>query len=164
MRLWWADNGEAITTLTGYRGRVWSCAFSPDGRRLASAGRDGAVRLWWADGGEAITTLTGHQGWVLSCAFSPDGRRLASAGQDGTVRVWDVASGQEVGFRTVLLSNDAWVVQDPVTGALLSSQGEAWRWLGWLAPDPATGHLIRYPAESFGPLPTQPGATATLTL
>jgi len=29
---------------------------------------------------------------------------------------------------------------------------EAWRDLAWLVPD-ATGAIIRYPAETFGPLP-----------
>jgi WD40 repeat protein len=64
-------------------------AFSPDGKRLASASADKTVRVWDADRGQEVLVLTGHTGLVTAVAFSPDGTRLASASVDKTVRIWD---------------------------------------------------------------------------
>ncbi|MFJ5050394.1 hypothetical protein [Streptomyces sp. NPDC088719] len=82
--------------LTSTDNHVWSVAFSPDGKTVASGGShdDGTVRVWDTSTGRTRATLTGHTDSVHSVAFTPDGRTLASSGSDGTVRLWNVATGK----------------------------------------------------------------------
>ena len=96
VRLWDAETGDPIRTLTGHTDWVWSVSFSPDGRTIASGSRDDTVRFWDVETGEHIRTLTGHTSVVWSVSFSPDGRTLASGSDDNTVRLWDVATGTPI--------------------------------------------------------------------
>jgi WD40 repeat protein len=89
VRVWDAATGQELLTLKGHTNQVNGVAFSPDGRRLASASPDQTVRVWDAATGQELLTLKGHTSHVNGVAFSPDGRRLASAGG------WD-ATGKEL--------------------------------------------------------------------
>jgi WD40 repeat protein len=69
-------------------------AFSPDGRLLATAGRDKTVQLWDVATGTQRASASGHEGQVRSVAFTPDGGTLLTCDRDGTVRLWDVTAYQ----------------------------------------------------------------------
>jgi hypothetical protein len=79
-----------------HNGGVYSVAFSPDGKRLATGGGEGAVKLWDAATGQEIGALKGQSYRVSSVAFSPDGKLLATGRYGGAVMLWDAAAGQEM--------------------------------------------------------------------
>jgi WD40 repeat protein/serine/threonine protein kinase len=83
----------SLLTLRGHTGPLRSVAYSPDGKRLATASNDRTVRIWNAQTGKVLLTLSGHHDNVTQVAFSPDGRVLASASDDRTVRLWDANTG-----------------------------------------------------------------------
>lgn len=94
VRVYDMSTGKLLHKLIGDF-RVISVVFSPDGRRLASAGSDRIVRLWDTTTGQEVISLRGHEDSIGRLLFSPDGHRLASASQDGMVRVWDASPFDE---------------------------------------------------------------------
>ncbi|MCI0460788.1 MAG: hypothetical protein L0Z62_27885, partial [Gemmataceae bacterium] len=96
VKVWDAASGYELATLRGHTERLHSVAFSPEGRRLASAGVDGTVRVWDVTSSRELKWFLAHPEGIWGVAFSPDGTCLASAGTDGTVKIWDVTSGREL--------------------------------------------------------------------
>jgi WD40 repeat protein/serine/threonine protein kinase len=96
LTIWDAETGKLIRTLCGHNDAILDVAFSPDGRRLATASLDTTVRIWDAASGQGVFTFRGHERPVMSVAFSPDGKRLSSGGQKTRIKVWDSETGDEL--------------------------------------------------------------------
>ena len=92
-RVWDAETGLLLATLSGHTGVVHHAAFSPDGTRIVTASQDSTARVWDAETGKLLATLTGHARVVYDAAFSPDGNRIVTASWDQTARVWDAKTG-----------------------------------------------------------------------
>src|SRR5262249_19978621 len=113
VKMWDAQTGQQLPPpFQGHTAEVGSVAFSPNGQRLASAGRGigtidkqkkqfGEGKGWEAQTGRLLLTIHSHTGWAHSVAWSPDGQRLASASGDlhnyakpGEVKVWEAQTGK----------------------------------------------------------------------
>ncbi|KAL5531875.1 hypothetical protein ACEPAF_5438 [Sanghuangporus sanghuang] len=85
---------QCIKVLEGHSYWVYSVAFSPDRKRIASGSGDCTIRVWDADSGQIVSgPFKGHTKRVNSVVFSSDGKRVASGSNDCTIRVWDVDGG-----------------------------------------------------------------------
>jgi len=83
-------------TLRGHTAGLIGVAFSPDGRRIATASRDDTAKVWDAATGQVLLTLSGHTQDIYGITFSPDSKRLATASNDKTAKVWDATTGKEL--------------------------------------------------------------------
>jgi WD40 repeat protein len=131
---------------------VFDVGFSSDGKRLATAHFDRAVRIWdFATGAPArdCPELLAHSDWVFTARFSSDDRLLLTACRDGMARLWDWRSGKLVlppmqhpdeVFDAVISPDGNWIatvcadshayLRDAATGQIVAPpmghDGQAW--------------------------------------
>ncbi len=139
INIWDVATGTALASVREHEGPVFALAFSPDGKRLASASADTTIRLWELVPGKTVHVLRGHEQPIGSLSYSADGRRICSLdGQSG--RLWDAATGRAIavlggharnfsalflpdGRRLVIAQDRQLSVYDAVTGRLLAVLG-----------------------------------------
>ena len=125
-------------------------AFSGDGRRLASTGRDRTVRIWDVAAAKCVAVLIGHTDEVFAAVFHPDGHRLASAGRDGAIWLWDLETGQEV-VRLEGHTNYVYSLEfSPDGKSIVSGCGDGTVRI-WDTTSPARRQEARHEAEALRP-------------
>jgi WD40 repeat protein/class 3 adenylate cyclase len=139
-----------LMTLKGHTRTVRSVAFSPDGKRLATASYDSTAKLWDPETDTGPLTLRSRYGSLYSIAFSPDGTRVAASAYGGPVEIWNTETGRAC---QTLLGHTAWVLAIAFSpdGKYLTSASDV--------PD-RTAKL--WDLETSQPLLTFAGASGTL--
>jgi WD40 repeat protein len=96
VKIWDSARGREGLTLGSHDWfeHARGAAFNPDGKFLATGGRDARVRLWNFETFREVRVFRGLRETVRGVAFSPDGESLAAGGDDSTLRLWDVKTGR----------------------------------------------------------------------
>jgi WD40 repeat protein len=119
LKLWDVTSGNLVREFKAYKVKefekghqdgVFSAAFSPDGKFLASgsSGLERVIKIWNVADGSVVRDLANpaikssppasHPGWVYNLRYTKDGKRLVSVGDaplnKGFLAVWDPAAGK----------------------------------------------------------------------
>jgi len=86
---------EPELQLLGHKGAVNSCAFSPDGTRLAAGCADGGVYIWtvFDEPPQNIELIPLHKNQIIQCVWTPDSTKICTASADNTGIVFDMVDG-----------------------------------------------------------------------
>ena len=129
----------------GHPQDVLALAVGPDGKTLATGGRDGTVRVWSAEDGRLLHSFP-VKPMATAAAYSPDGNFLATGGgkltearNPGEVSLWDLRTGRKVASR-----------REPQGMGLVNALA--------FAPD---GKRLAVALNGLPPLPAQPQAAGT---
>src|SRR5262249_23669950 len=102
-KLWDAETGAELLSLSRRKADVGLIPFSPDGSRIVAGDSGGTAIVWRAKGGSERPVLDGdpvflrgHTDWLVSAGFCAQGTQVVTARKDGTARIWDSATGAEL--------------------------------------------------------------------
>ena len=96
VRLIRTENGQEVHLLGTTTDVILDVAFDAEGKRVATASADRAIRIYDAETGKEVQVIENHADWVTAVAWSPDGKQLASTSRDKTAKLFEVETGNLV--------------------------------------------------------------------
>ena len=91
--IWVEATGERLATLSGCSPLLYA-VWSPDGKLVATLGRDGTARTWTAYGAEMAAFRSDPV--IVHAAWEADSRLLATLDGAGNPVIWDGQTGQRL--------------------------------------------------------------------
>jgi WD40 repeat protein len=159
--VWDVQTGAIVFNAIAHPDAVQRVAFSTDGQRVISAGKDGSIVVWDAAsgaemrrfGGNGAGSGTGDGDFLETFALSPDGHRLVAGYWRGALRVWNVDTGTmlaQIAPHTSVVTDVAFS-PDGKTIASGDSSGGASLWAGETSHASVTlnGHETHVHALAF---------------
>ena len=95
-----ANGSFCCDKITGHKGDVNWCTFSPVKRHLVTTSGDKTVRVWDTSTKGTPTelhVLRGHKYYVNCAEFTPIGDLLCTGSSDFSVKLWSTESYSEIG-------------------------------------------------------------------
>ena len=148
VKLWDAESGKAVRTLSGHEKHVYSLLFHPNGKLLLTGDLAGVVKIWNVESGQLVRTIDAkglylyHKGQkvdyggVRCMSLSPDGNELACGGlhkgtnpfagvQEPLVLVFDWESGKQLRTHeaTGITRGIAWRLSHNPDGTIVGASG-----------------------------------------
>jgi WD40 repeat protein/transcriptional regulator with XRE-family HTH domain len=115
IKVWDAETGVDIFTLSGHTGPTFGVAFNSDGHSLITSSVDRTVKVWLLPSqGESVPeplTLYGNSGAVYRVALSPDGTRIVSVGRDPTVHIYELNIEELIAIARARLTRELTLVE-----------------------------------------------------
>jgi WD40 repeat protein len=151
IKLFSSLTGEETGRLRGHTSWIPGLAFTPDGKRLVSAGADQTVRIWDLENRREPVLLRGHRSEVNCVSVSADGKTIVTGCKDGTLFLWDAESGRRRNPVEILARPAAQVEFSPAGKDILTlgSEGSITLWDAATLRESGRFGLPRGRADSF---------------
>jgi WD40 repeat protein len=116
-------SGKERHALKAHKEQVRAMKFSPNGKVLASSGREGGIRIWDAASGRELHHIAEKTEMYL-LAFSANGQVMISAGLDSSITCWELDSRKPL-IRSKIEGDDIFGIACSPDGRCIAATGRA---------------------------------------
>lgn len=94
VRVWQPTIGRMVRIIRGHDGPIFALAYSPDGKDLFSAGKDGIIRRLDTQSDQILGEHRAGPEPIYRIAISPNGNYLAAGDWAGRISLWQTTGGE----------------------------------------------------------------------